>query len=290
MWKNYHATIIQNFYKHFIKCDRDPQTTTKIKSISNQKRKYIEIPSPIDPIYRTPYEEKYHFKLIEWPINAKKACVWHFNIISLIEWLNTSKEWINPMTNLSFLNSSINKILKFVEVNNIKKKLKIKPKFNPNEKKIIKEKSEPHSQIYLQLLIKCIIESNENDCFNLLNNNYDKIESDYFKIDEYVNKEIEIPGEKISPISPIHLAIAMNNKNIVHHLLYYGCDLEKKCGKGKYTPLHLAGIYGYGEIGKLIKIYGGNLMAECNFGGKMMNIFDICDNLSHENFVMNLLA
>lgn len=132
MWNNYQATKIQNFYRTFIKCDRDKTALCKIKIVSNHKRKYLEIPSPIDPIYRIPYEEKNHIRITEW-IDVKKPIVWHFNILSLIDWLNTAKKWTNPMTNCLFMNKSIDRIMEFIDKNSVRKKIKIKIEYNKNE-------------------------------------------------------------------------------------------------------------------------------------------------------------
>lgn len=289
MWENFKATVIQNFYRRFIKCSRDNTTTCKIKIENSNKRKYIEIPCPIDPLYRIPYDEKYHIRLVEWHQKMKKPCVWHFNIQTLIDWLNINKEWINPMTNCLFLNRTIDKIIGFINERNIKKKLKIKTIYNYKEQKKLKTINNYDGKIYVDLLIKSIEENSEKDCFNLLNNNYDKIETDYFKIDSDIEKTIEIINEKITPISALHYAIFKKNRDIAHHLMYFGSNLEKKCGQSGYTALHLAAILNLPEIGILIKMYGGNINEECIFEGKASTIFDICDKLGHNDFIMKLL-
>lgn len=293
MWENYKATVIQNFYRRFIKCSRDYKTLCKIKIESAKKRKYKEIPSPIDPLYRIPYDEKYHFRLVEWHINTKKPCIWHFNIITLIDWINVSKGWINPMTNCLFLNNSIDNIIKFTNSLNTKKKIKIKPIYNSKEpaiKKALHQEQSENGTIYMDLLIKSVMEGNETDCFNLLNNNYSKIESDYFKIDSDIHKIIEINNEEIYPVGILHYATFLKNKDIVHHLLYFGCNLEKKVGKNGYTALHLAAILNLPEIGGLIKMYGGNINSECIYNGETSTIFDICDKLKHYDFIIKMLT
>lgn len=299
MWKNYQASKIQYFYRKFVKCPRDNETLCKIKLFSNHtsypspspsksKSKYIEIPSPVDPLYRIPYEEKNHFRLLEW---NPKPMVWHFNILTLIEWLNISKEMINPMTNCLFMNKSIDKILEFLEKKNLRKKLKVKIAYNHKEftpKKIVCAPSYVGGAIYMDLLIKSIIDNDEGACFNLLNNNYEKIVQDYFKIDEDINKSINILGKNISPVGALHFAISKMNKDIVHHLIYYGCNLEKK-SQG-YTPLHIAAILNQPQLGILLKLYGANLEEECEFMGKTSTIYDICDILGHNDFIIKILS
>ena len=288
MWENFWAVVIQNFYKKFVKCERDKQEKTKIRILRNHKTKIIEIPSPIDPLYRIPYDEKYHFRLVEW--NNNKAAIWHFNIKSLIEWLNISKDWINPMTNCVFQNKSVIKIIDYANKNHLQKKLKLRANFNVIEKKEVKSVPQVTGEVYLDLLVKSIDENNESDCFNILNNNYDKIESDYFKIDNNIDKSITINDDLITPIGVIHYAIMKNNKDILHHLLYYGCNINKTCGKGKYTAMHLAAIMNRVEMGKLLKMYGSDIMLECNYKGSDSTIFDICDDLGHKEFVMMILS
>lgn len=291
MWENYKATILQNFYRRYLKCERDQNVPCKIRIISQKKKKLIEIASPLCPLYRTAYDEKYRFRLVEWHSNQKKACVWHFNILNLLDWLNISREWTNPMTNCLFLNSSIDKILDFIKKKNIKKKLKLPIKYNLKETvlKIVKSKYE-EGTIYMDLLVKSVLQSKDDEVFNLLNNNYDKIESDYFKIDGDIDYELNIEGETINPLGILHLAISKNQKNICHHLMYYGCNLEKTIGKNKYTPLHLAAIYNLPEIGHLLKIYGANIYAECILDNNPATIFDICDKMGHNNFIMKILS
>lgn len=293
MWHNYQATVIQNFYNRFIKCSRDRNVLCRIKNIINNKRKYIQIPSPIDPLYRIAYKEKYHIRLVEWPSNQKKPCVWHFNIITLVDWLNISRNWNNPMTNCLFLNRTIDKIVEYLEKNNIRKKLKIPVIYNQNEpkpKKMKLAKQETNNgKIYLDLLQQLVIQNKEEDVFNLLHNNYDKIATDYFKIDSDFEMSLTVEDEIINPVGILHIAVFLGRKEIVNHLSYYGCNLDKKIGEQQYTPLHIAAILDYVEIGELLKMYGANLMAECKFGGETATIFDICDIMGHHNFIMKIL-
>jgi len=289
MWENYRATIIQNFYKKFIKCPRDKSKMCKIKILNKMKK----IASPIDPLYRTTFDDKYLIRMIEWHPNQRKACVWHFNIISLIEWLNICKEWINPMTNCLFLNKSIDRILEFIEMKKIRRKLRLNVKYNKNEKTVNKKlkiaKVEPDGKIYMDLLVKTIDENKEKDCYNLLHNNYDKIESDYFKIDEDIKKEETILGEKIGYMGVLHYGIIRNRKDIVHHLIYFGCNLEKKMSTSNYRAIHLAAIFNLVDIGYLLKIYGADLYSTCLFEGGQCNIFDICDRMGHIDFISKIL-
>ncbi len=294
MWKNFQATVIQNFYRRFIKCSRDSNTLCKIRNTINNKRKYINISSPIDPIYRTAYDEKHHIRLVEWPHNSRKPCVWHFNILSLIEWLNVSKVWNNPMTNCLFLNKTIDLIIDFINRNQIRRKLKIPAIYNQNEPKgkkmnvVVAKKI--NGKLYLDLLLKLVVENEEEECFKLLHNNYDKISKDYFKIDDDVEMTITINNEKIERVGILHLAVYLGRIEIVNHLCYFGCDLEKKIGQQGYTALHLAAIMNNVAMGQLLKNYGADMMKECKIWGEMMMIFDICDRMGYNNFIVKILG
>ena len=288
MWLNYSATKIQNFYRKYLSCSRDSEVKSKIRVKQDKKYRYIEIFSPLDPLYRVPFDERNHVRLVEWQENGK-SFVWHFNMLSLIDWLNQCKEWKNPMTNCLFLNKTIDNIIIFVERNRLRSRLKLKAVYNHNEikKKIVKKFD---SEYYMNLLIKGIDDNDEDGVFNILNNNYAKIESDYFKIDVDIDKEIQVYDEKISPVGVIHYAIFKGNYNIIHHLMYYGINLEKKCGKNGYTALHLAAILNDLKSAELMKIYGADLMKECIIDDKSMNVFDICDYYGYGDFMMKLLV
>ena len=129
-WRNYHATKIQNSYRHFLKCDRDSEDKSKISIFrQNKKRaKNIYIPSPIDPIYRCSYDEKYRIRIVEW--ENKKAHIWHFNILTLVSWINHSKSWINPMTNCLFKNRTILFIVSSLKKIKTNRKIKINVRLN----------------------------------------------------------------------------------------------------------------------------------------------------------------
>lgn len=322
VWKNFHATIIQNCYRHYLKCERDPGSTCKVKMIKGGKRKYVEIKSPMDPIYKEGYDEKHRIRIVEWGPSMKKGSVWHFNINSLIMWLNQCMKWTNPLTNISFRNKSINLIISFIAEKNIKKKLKLKPIYNTNEPiRIIsnmtgslvtniaasqnngngnsssnsimvgssQDNQIPYENgsVYMDLLKEAILAGSEVDCFNLLNNNYEMIADNIFKIDSDIDEEIIIRGKKICPVGVIHLAIFFCDYDIVHHLAYFGCNLEKRCGG--YTPIHLAAILNLPDIGKILKMYGADVDAECVIDNCVMDVYDICEDLNHGDFIQKLL-
>ena len=302
MWDNYRAVVIQNFYRRFVQCERDRNILCKVKipvmRNGKSKRRNVEVGSPMDPIYREVYDEKYRFRLVEWPVDVKKANVWHFNILSLVEWLNTSKEWVNPMTNCLFLNRSIDRIVSFVNERNIRRRLKIKVRYNEKEVKKIKMNSNyvsneinSNGQIYLNLLVDTIKNNDVDGNYNLLENNYDKIESDYFKINNDLNLEIylEKTKEKVSPIGALHLAVFYGNCDIVHNLLYFGIDYDKKCGNNGYTALHLSAILNLSQIGKYLTMYGANMEETCVFQNEVCTVYDICDKMKNSDFVESML-
>ena len=295
MWENYSATIIQNFYYKYIKCDRVTDKLCKIKLPrligKKVKNKTLMILAPLDPLYRVGYDEKYRFRLVEW---NDKASIWHFNILSLIDWLNISKSWINPMTNCLFMNKSLDKIIDFISRNKIKRKLKLNIKYNEDEigykKALIPLTVNINDgSAYMELLISNIKTNDENTCYTLLSSNYDKIESDYFKINDYINEPIYLLNEAIFNVTALHLAVYYGNKTIVHHLLYFGSSVDIMIGLNCYTALHLAAILNYSGIGKLLVMYGSNIMDECYYDGKISTIFDICNIMGHDNFIKEIL-
>jgi len=305
MWENYWAYIIQQFYKRFIKCERSNEHLTKIKQnilfqtksgTIKRKNKVQLVASPVDPLYRIPYNEKNKLRIVEWHYNVKKPCVWHFNIFSLIEWLNTCKSWINPMTNCEFLNKSRDIIFNYVTKHSIKK-LKLAATYNVFEpgykkkiviKKILPEKTSGNP--YMELLIKSIDSKNNVDCKNLLHNNYDKIENDHLNLNESINRFITVNYEIVSPIGVLHMAIMNEDIENVLNLIYYGCNIEKECGINNYRPIHLAAIINNIEIGKILKFHGAQLDASCWYEGSQCTVFDICEMNENYEFINEILS
>jgi len=284
-----------------VQCERDKNILSKVKMIvvrnGKAKSRFIEVSSPIDPIYRDAYDEKYRIRLVEWPMDVRKGNIWHFNILSLVDWLNTSKEWVNPMTNCIFLNRTIDKIVSFMEERNIRKKLKLKVKYNKKEVKKIKINSNyvsneiNNGNMYMNLLVNTIKNGDVNGNYNLLENNYDKIESDYFNMNGDLNMEIYLERTKeiVNPIGALHLAVFYGNCDIVHNLLYFGVDYNKKCGDSGFTALHLSAILNFGQIAKYLVMYGANMEDTCIFENEVCTIYDICDKLKMSEFMEYLL-
>lgn len=279
-WRNYFATKIQRSFRHFLKCDRDSENKSKIRIFRpNKKRaKNIYIPSPIDPIYHCSYDEKYRIRIVEW--ENKKAYVWHFNISTLISWINHSKSWINPMTNCLFKNKSILHI-----VSSTNRKIKTRVRLNRMETDYCFLKFTND----INTLVATIEDNNEDDNYEFLKINSD-IGDFSFYLDEYIDIMVMINEYKICPLNPLHYAIIKGNKNIVHNLIYYGSNIEKKCGGNGFTPLHLTALLNNWEIASLLIMYGADTTIKCNYGpnNTPSTINNICNILGHQKYIDNL--
>ena len=285
-WRNYHATKIQNSYRHFLKCDRDSEDKSKIRIFQQSKKraKNIYIPSPIDPIYRCSYDEKYRIRIVEW--ENMKAHVWHFNILTLVNWINHSKTWINPMTNCLFKNRSILYIVSSLKKIKTNRKIKINVRLNRMEDgyRLLKFTND------INTLFATIEDNNEDDNYEFLKINSDN--SDFlFYLDEYIDIVVVVNNEhKICPLNPLHYAIIKGNKNIVHNLIYYGSNIEKTCGGKGFTPLHLTALTNNWDIASLLIMYGADTTKKCNYGAnnEPSSIYDICNILGHQKYLDNL--
>ena len=283
-YKNYFATIIQNGYRRYLKCDRDNNNKTKISiNVAGRlRKKNIYISSPIDPIYQFAFNEKYRLRIVEWDLKYKKPAIWHFNILTLLTWINKSKNWINPITNCLFKNISIIRIVEFINLLKIKRKIKTNICYNRMEPgyRLIMFKND------INTLINTIYDNNEDDNYEFLKMNLN-INSLTFNIDEYVNLDIYLGNYKLSPLTALHYAIIRGNKNIVHNLIYYGSDIEKTCGDNNYTPLHLSAILNKLEIGSIILMYGADIDKKCKYGPDniLMTAYDICVYLNHNAYI-----
>jgi hypothetical protein len=283
--RNYFATKIQRSFRHFLKCDRDREDKSKISLLKpNKKRaKNIYIYSPIDPIYRCSYDEKYRIRIVEW--DNKKAHVWHFNILTLISWINHSKSWINPMTNCLFKNRSILYIVSLLKKIKTNRKIKISIRLNRMEKDycLLKFTND------INTLVATIEDNNEDDNYEFLKINSD-IGDFSFYLDEYIDIMVMINEYKICPLNPLHYAIIKGNKNIVHNLIYYGSNIEKTCGGNGFTPLHLTALLNNWEIASLLIMYGADTTKKCNYGpnNTPFTVYDICNILGNTKYIDNL--
>lgn len=285
-WRNYHATKIQNSYRHFLKCDRDEEDKSKISIFQpNKKRaKNIYIKSPIDPIYRCSYDEKYRIRIVEW--ENKKAHVWQFNILTLVSWINHSKSWINPMTNCLFKNRTILFIVSSLKKIKTNRKIKINVRLNRMEEgyRLLKFTND------INTLFATIEDNNEDDNYEFLKINSDSGDFSFY-LDEYIDIVVVVNNEhKICPLNALHYAIIKGNKNIVHNLIYYGSNIEKTCGGNGFTPLHLTALMNNWEIASLLIMYGADTMKKCNYGpnNTPSTISDICNILGHQKYIDNL--
>ena len=284
-WRNYFATKIQRCFRYYLKCDRDIECKSKIRVLKHNKKraKNIYIFSPIDPIYRCSYDEKYRIRIVEW--DNKNAYIWHFNILTLISWINHSKSWINPMTNCLFKNRSILYIVSFLKKMKTNRKIKIRIRLNRMEAgyRLLKFTND------INILLGTIDENNEDDNYEFLKIN-NEIGDLSFHLDEYIDIVITINDNKICPLNALHYAIIKGNKNIVHNLIYYGCDIEKPCGGNGFTPLHLTALTNNWEIASLLIMYGADTTKKCNYGpnNTPSTIYDICNILGNTKYIDNL--
>ena len=284
-WRNYFATKIQNNFRHFLKCERDSIDKSKISVIipSKKRAKNILIPSPIDPIYRCSYDEKYRVRIVEW--DNKKVHIWHFNILTLVSWINHSKSWINPMTNCLFKNRSILYIVSFLKKIKTNRKIKINIRLNRMEEgyRLLKFTND------INTLLTTIDENNEDDNYEFLKIN-SEIGDLSFHLDEYIDIVITINDNKICPLNALHYAIIKGNKNIVHNLIYYGCNIEKPCGGNGFTPLHLTALMNNWEIASLLIMYGADTTKKCNYGpnNTALTVYDICNVLGNTKYIEHI--
>jgi len=298
MFKNYSASKIQYAYQKFLKCERDPKELCKImvtsliitkKGTIKRSTRNIEIPSPIDPIYRQPYHEKKRIRIVEWHNGYKSACVWHFNINTLIDWINLTKKWTNPMTNCLFLNETIDRISNFVSSRGCKKKIKTPIIYNQLQIPFgVQLSFVPGINNKLDLLLKYIEENNHEGVEYILITNH---EGNNFKLDCIIDRSIYMDetNETIYPVTLFSYAIYLGNIEIINQLIYFGCNIEKKVGKNGYSPLHLCAILGYNQLGRLLIINGANIDEMCKFKGKSCSMFGICDRIEGSDFIEEIM-
>jgi len=289
---------LQSFYKKFIKCERDPESSSKIKINQNGKRGIILVKNPVDPLYKIPYLEKYRIRIIEKPYGQKQYNVWHFDINSLIQWLNTCKEWMNPLTNCLFLNATQDFVLNFLEINKVKRKLKISKNYNKKEAGYIKKKKMKvmsYVNTNMELfgkLVGYVKNMEEDNCYNFLQSNYNLIEKDLIDLNADINEvfNLDIIEEKIETMGLLHLAVLKGSKEIVNQLIYFGCNMDKRCGNNGYNVLHLCAIMNNIEIAKLLIQYGMPINDTCIFMDDICSVFEICDFLGNYEFVNCLIT
>ena len=290
MFENYHAVKLQNFYKRFVKIERDETEYYLIKrKIPYQTKKGVlktktlsnKVFKPIDPLYRIPFNEKNVIRLIEY---NKKYAVFYFNIITLIKWLNQCKKWINPLTNCAFLNSSREKIIKYCETHKTPN-LRLKYSRNKNEKEKLSQEN------FQQEIITHI---NNKDIYRigkLMSKYLVEIQSKNITLDFKVESNIynELTKEYLTSIHLIHYVILKGNYTIFSILFNYFEDLDCLTYPGYYTPLHLTAFNNQKYIASKLKDGGCEINATCQFQEKdEVSIFELCDILGNNEFIKYL--
>jgi len=255
---------LQSFYKKFIKCERDPESSSKIKINQNGKRGIILVKNPVDPLYKIPYLEKYRIRIIE----------------------------------KLFLNATQDFVLNFLEINKVKRKLKISKNYNKKEAGYIKKKKMKvmsYVNTNMELfgkLVGYVKNMEEDNCYNFLQSNYNLIEKDLIDLNADINEvfNLDIIEEKIETMGLLHLAVLKGSKEIVNQLIYFGCNMDKRCGNNGYNVLHLCAIMNNIEIAKLLIQYGMPINDTCIFMDDICSVFEICDFLGNYEFVNCLIT
>ena len=199
------AKTIQNFYKVYIKTDRD-------------KENHL----PIDPITQDgiPKNKQIPILCFDSKKSIKPIKTQYFHIDTLDTWLKTRRECINPLTNLPFTNSQIQTIIQYYK--------KYKKRYPNYLQGFINEEIDNDTvQDEPTTIIKQIYESAKNpeniDTFtNLLITNYDKIHNDTIKLDTlFKSAHYFIDSETIL------MRIVLNdNLAALEEFLYYNPNLE----------------------------------------------------------------
>lgn len=270
LFENYFASKIQQFYKKFIKCDRSGDSFCRFKN----KR----IRCPIDPLYRVPYKEARRIKIIEYDRKYRIYNVWHFNIFSLIDWLNKCKRWTNPLTNCNFSIKSQHLIKYFIEKNEIKRRLVLIPK-----KRKLRPMSFVEDNNKIGTLIKYVKNNDGANCTKFINEHKNiDLNAD---LDEYISVDNHI----IAPIGFIHLIVERGFIDLLDIFVGNGCNVNKKAGPNSYSALHLCAIMNKLEIGKKLLNFGADIETYCYYNGEITSLFDLCDKIKHYNFLEGIL-
>ena len=295
--------IIENFYIIYVKCKR-------INEDGKMK--------PIDPIYHIPFEEKYRIRLVN-KYSCKKTgkdilSVFHFNIITLIEWINTAKKYTNPITNLYFTKNQIEKIKMYsnkfdIQIKLLNKKSDIKSVCNCevciNKKNINKIKKQYETELKLFELL----EKNKNEEFvDLLLKNQDKISNNIINLNYISKNTYDLTNElkdiisteynlfnnnKITDYTLLHLAIIKRDLNIIDLLLTIGFDIyiKTEC----MSLLHLTVIFNLPFITKQLIFLGldinlKSLVCKNNSTYKNIDIFELLKIINNENFISQIFS
>jgi len=287
MFENYHAVKIQNFYKKFIKVERDYDDCFKFKKnityqtkkgLTKTKKITVKIPKPIDPLYRIPFQEKHLIRLTEY---NKKYAVFYFNISTLIKWLNQCREWTNPLTNCPFRNTSRKRIVDFCQ--KIKTPvLRLKYKRNHLEPEPLEQND------FETKLVKYIDNKDVYRLNKLMNLGLSQIQTKKLTLDFKVKSNIynELTKEYLTDIYLIHYTILKGNYSIFSMLFNYFEEIDCLTYPGYFTPIHLCAFNNQPSMALKLKDGGCNLNAVCSFQDQEdVSIFEICDLLGNQNFI-----
>jgi ankyrin repeat protein len=246
-------------------------------------RKYIN-KTFIDPIYSSETPIKF---LIKLPIpNSNNFFI--FNIQSLIEWFNISKELINPINNMPFNYSQINIIkkkanklgLNINKLNNLNKNIEEINVVKDDGYQINKKIIETIKSDELQLIHFAQIGSID-DVRNIILKNWDNIQSDKFNINTKSNSEFNIVSLKnnwkINNFTPLMIASYFGFEDIVTFLLEYGADYDICESSHGFNAFHLALINNNYNVMALLSIYGINLKKKTIHNVGNNTLFDTFD-------------
>jgi hypothetical protein len=204
--------VIQNFYKVYIKTDRDKTTGY-----------------PIDPISSDPIEPKYIIKITLCDDRNKPIKTHYFNIITLNMWFVSRGEAINPLTNLEFTSKDIQRIGKtyfklgikapgFIDLAYTTKKLGAG---------ILNENYELEKLLHHYSSSPSYIDKFR----DLLLNNYVKININrlFFSSNYFLNYETIVMS-----------CIINDNYEALEELMYFNPDLDKVDSRFKFKAIDLA--------------------------------------------------
>ena len=266
--KNKSAIVIQNFYRTFIKCERE-----------NINGKYMLI----DPIYKTHYDEKYRIKILHYykKNDKRKIISFNFNINSLVEWINTVNKFTNPIINSLFTCHQVNKIIAEAKKYNLLINSNAIPRWKVVENKIKKELPE---------LIKFIANKDSEKAINFILENQKNLEllgtifksSDYsntnffYKLknkDSSINKSI-----KIQYFTPLLLSVYKDMYDVVEMLLMFGVNSSSTING--LSPLHLSIILNNSSISKFLLFNGVNDNVKFKKDSLSLDTFELIENFS----------
>ena len=252
MDQNKAAKSIQCFYRRLVAYPK-----------MNVDGKYV----PIDPLYRTPFDESRRIKIFYK--SGKYTYAHHFNIDTLVEWIKTSGEYINPITNLKFGMFEIGQLKKYAKKYGIYLSNKAEKKRRSQHEQKKKEhaekillKSIKHAQ---HQMMKAVIQNDSTNVRKIMLENCEHITNGKFNIaSHYLSPMTIVTGEKIRNYTVFHVAAYNGNAEILETLCYFDNMIDIREKEYGYTPLHLACLAGKIEVAQLLIMYGAKHTMKCN--------------------------